>query len=134
MSLKMTFNEAMDTSGSSEAPKVQFKYGGSNTNFGSEVTAVNVAPTVYFSTSSTTDDTESDATNDPIDFGNASGAVGITAEAMGNGYVYKVTSATPELHIRATANFNSGAAFRGRWAATKPAAGRCKYTRYADVE
>ena len=121
--LKMAFDEAIDTSGSNEAPKVQFKHGSSNADFGSEVTAVSAVPTAYLDTSSTTDDTDSDNTNDPIDFGSASGATGITAETLGNGYVYKVDSATPELHIRVTANFAAGAALVGRWATSKPGAG-----------
>ena len=117
--LKMLFDEAIDTSGSNEAPKVQFKQGSSNTAWGAEQTATDKSATAYYSTSLTAGDNAS--TSDPIDFGTPPTGSGITREALGSGYVYKVNSAVDELYVRGTANFNTGVAFRARRAPTKPA-------------
>ena len=123
--LDVLFNERVDTS-----PTVQFKYGSGNTDFGSAITAANAkSSTVYYAPSLSADDTagataatDTAGTSDGIDFGVPPVGSGVTREAVGSGYVYKVLRAVDTLSIRATANFSAGAAFRGRYSATKPTA------------
>ena len=129
LQLRMAFSEPIDTSGSNEAPKVQFKEGSSNDNFGSEVTATNKSATVYYATVLTANDaagattaTDTAGTSDGLDFGTPPSGSGVERVTLGNGYIYKVGSAVDELYIRATTNFNSGAAFRARQATTAPTA------------
>ena len=92
------------------------------------MTAANTkSATVYYTTVLTANDTagattatDTAGTSDGLDFGTPSLGSGVERVTLGSGYIYKVGSAVDELYIRATANFNSGAAFRARQAATAP--------------
>ena len=113
----MAFSEAIDTSGSNEAPKVQFKNDGSD--WGSEVTGTDNTPSVYFNV--TPSGSDSAQNTDAIDFGDPPAGSGLTRETVSSGgYVYKVTSATATLNIRSSVRFDTGSAYRARWHTSKP--------------
>ena len=116
MVLDMAFEEVVGT-----APTVQFKYGSGNTDLGSAITAANTkSATVYYDAALTGSDTGKN--DDPLDFGVPAAGSGIVREALGSGYIYRVTKAVDTLTVRATVTFNSGSALNARWATTAPTA------------
>ena len=63
--------------------------------------------------------------SDPIDFGTfstPSGAVAVTRESLGSGYVYKFSKAVDELWIRASGTITGGGTVYAHWHSSKPTA------------
>ena len=70
---------------------------------------------------------ESASNTDPIDFGTfstPSGAVAVTRESLGSGYVYKFSKAVDVLWIRASGTITGGGTVYAHWHDSKPTAGQ----------
>ena len=68
---------------------------------------------------------ETAANNDPIDFGEfstPSGAVAVTRESLGQGFVYKFSKAVDVLWIRASGTITGGGTVYAHWHDSKPTA------------
>ena len=109
VSVQIGFNKPMGAT----APSVQFMNSG--TDLGSAVSGARDG-TLAVALSDTAGDSAS--TTDPIDFGTPSSV--LTREAVGSGYVYKVSAAQSGLYLGVSGDMTTGAALKGRWHTSKP--------------
>ena len=111
VSVAVDLSEVVET-----APIVQFK--NDTTNLGSAITATaDSSPLLFYAQPSGSD---AGTTQDPYDFGVASG--GVTREALGSGYVYKTTRGFQYLRVQAKGTLSVWTVLNARYALTKPTA------------
>ena len=114
VSITAAFDKMMGTT----APTMQLK--NDSVDIGSAVTAGENPFVIYTNVDASGD---SAGTSDPLDFGSPVGDIGLVREALGSGYVYKVTQAFDSLYISVSGTTDSGVALAGRMHSAKPTTG-----------
>ena len=115
---KATVIVTMSEEAGTTAPTVQVKSG--TTNLGSPATGVGLPLAHDYSFAANAGD--SAGTTDALDLGTVATGSGIVREALGNGYVYKVTRDFSSLRLRVDGASVTVATLAGRSAASKPTA------------